>query len=115
MSMSPPLRRHSSAIGVSTSPAVKELVSFANLVLVNCGIATFGPNKVNRLVMRFVRNCPNASGRAFFLYLAAQVQLSEAQKRRALSNPDVVSRLDRRADPVGWKAAINVDRQRGWR
>jgi hypothetical protein len=50
-----------------------------------------------------------ASGAAFFSYLANEVQMSEAQKRTALTNPDV-ARVISYVDHTGETAINNVMR-----
>jgi hypothetical protein len=67
--------------------------------------ADFGANKINRLVTRFTRTMPTASGWTFFLYLANAVQMSAEQQRDALRNPDI-ARVISYADPTG-EAAVN--------
>lgn len=96
--------------GVSTSPTVNELKSFANNVIANAGIA-LGANAVNRLVVRFCQKMPNANGWTFFLYLANQVQMSADQKRFAMLAPDV-ARVISYADPTGEAAVARVMRAR---
>ncbi|QZT65867.1 hypothetical protein [Mycolicibacterium austroafricanum] len=96
-------------MGGSASPSTNELVNAARLILDNCGIK-FSTNKIVRLVVRFSRSMPQASGYAFFLYLTNAVQMSEAQKASALSNPDV-ARCIAYADPTGESAVNNVLRQ----
>lgn len=116
MSVAPPLGRYAGS-GCSRKPEdgiVRERrVRAAHAILDLCDIS-MSPGKVSKLVSRYEVQVAG-NGWTFADYFCNAVQLSEAQKQRALSDPDVVSRLDRRADPVGWRAAINVDRQRGWR
>lgn len=96
-------------MGGSASPSTNELVNAARLILDNCGIA-FSTNKIVRLVLQFNRVMPDATGHAFFLYLTNAVQMSEAQKVSALSNPDI-ARCIAYADPTGESAVNNVMRQ----
>lgn len=105
----PPGLTTGSRIGGSTSPSTNNLVNAARLILDNCGIA-FSTNKIVRLVIQFNRAMPNANGHAFFLYLTNAVQMSEAQKVSALSNPDI-ARCIAYADPTGEAAVNNVMRQ----
>jgi hypothetical protein len=97
-------------MGGTTSPLQNELVKAARLILDNCGIA-FSQNKIVRLVLRFIDWAPNSSGDIFFSYLASEVQLSEAQKRNALANPDIARAISY-ADPTGESAVNNVMRGR---
>ena len=85
------------------------MVNAACLVLDNCGIA-MSINKVSRLVRRFIDTAPHADGNLFFLYLANAVQMSEAQKRAALTNPDIARAINY-ADPTGETAVNNVLRE----
>lgn len=93
-------------IGVTTSPSQAEMIKAARLILDNCGIA-FGQNRIVRLVLEFKRRAPQGSGSTFFSYLAAKVQLSAAQQRDALRNPDI-ARCISYADPTGETAVNNV-------
>lgn len=106
--MSPTGLMASPRSGVSTSPSMDELKSLARLVCTNIGV-DFGANRINRLVTQFVRTMPNAGGRTFILYLANAVQMSEDQKRRVLSDPDI-ARVIAYADPTGEAAVNNVIR-----
>lgn len=116
MSVAPPLGRYAGS-GCSRKledGIVRERrVRAAHAILDLCDIS-MSPGKVSKLVSRYEVQVAG-NGWTFADYFCNAVQLPEAQKQRALSDPDVVSRLDRSADPVGWRAAINVDRQRGWR
>ncbi len=104
--LAPPGLMAQPRIGGSASPSTNNLVNAARLILDNCGI-TFSTNKIVRLVVRFNRSMPNASGHAFFLYLTSEVQMSEAQKVSALRNPDI-ARCIAYADPTGETAVNNV-------
>lgn len=97
-----------SAFGGTTSPSKTELMKAARLILDNCGIP-FSQNKIVRLVCRFIERAPNGSGHAFFLYLTNAVQMSEQQKRIALTNPDI-AQVIAYADPTGETAVRNVMR-----
>jgi hypothetical protein len=78
--------------GGTTSPTKHELIRFARLVCDNTGIP-FGPNKIIRLVRRFLNQLPNGSGWAFFLYLANEVGMSEEQQAAAQLSPDIAHAL----------------------
>lgn len=97
-------------MGGSTAPSVADLINAGRLILDNCGIA-FGNRKLFRLVHNFADRAPNASGFVFFNYLTAAVQMSEAQKRSALLNPDI-ARVISYADPTGEAAVNNVVKRR---
>lgn len=97
-------------IGVSTSPSLEDLKAFALQVFQNIG-ASFGPNKAYKLAAQFARRMPNGNGYAFFLFLTNAVQMSEAQKRRALADPNIARAISY-ADPTGEKAVENVMRGR---
>ncbi|WP_234788097.1 hypothetical protein [Mycolicibacterium setense] len=101
--MAPPV------FGGSTAPSKSEMIGAARLILDNCGIK-FGTRKVIRIVTEFAHRAPNGSGHAFFLYLTNAVQMSEAQKVAALSNPDI-ARCIAYCDPTGEAAVNNVMRQ----
>ena len=97
-------------MGGTTSPSITQLVSAGRLILDNCGI-DFSTNKLSRLVRNFVDRAPNGSGSMFFQYLTSAVQMSEADKRAALCNPDVARAISY-ADPTGETAVNNVLRSR---
>lgn len=88
------------------------MISAAKLILANCGI-TYGTRRLFRLVDKFQRRAPNASGMMFFQYLAASVQLTADQQQHALLNSDV-ARFVMYADPTGEQAVNHVLRERGW-
>lgn len=96
--------------GVSASPTMTELKSFATLVIANAGIP-LGANAINRIVVRFSRRMPNATGWTFFLYLANEIKMSAAQKRAAIEDPEV-ARVISYSDPTGEAAVANVMRKR---
>jgi hypothetical protein len=96
--------------GVSTPLEKNHLIRAARLILDNCGIA-FSEHKITRLVIRFLDRAPNADGHVFFQFLTNAVQMSEAQKRSALSNPDVPRAISY-SDPTGETAVNNVMRRR---
>lgn len=97
-------------MGGTTSPLQNQMVKAARLILDNCGIE-FSANKLSRTVRRFIDWSPTAGGDAFFPYLANEVQMSEAQKRTALTNPDVARAISY-CDPTGEAAVNNVMRGR---
>ncbi len=96
-------------MGGSTAPSHSDLINAGRLILDNCGIE-FGNRRLFRLVHDFVRRAPSASGFVFFQFLAATVQMSEAQKRTAMSNPDVARAISY-CDPTGETAVNNVLRR----
>ena len=102
--MSPPAAMAALRMGGSTAPSITDLINVGRLILDNCGIE-FGNRKLFRLVHDFSDRAPNASGYVFFNYLTAAVQISEAQKRTALSNPDL-ARVIAYSDPTG-ETAVN--------
>jgi hypothetical protein len=92
--------------GGTTSPTKNELIRFADLVCDNTGIP-FGPNKIMRLVRRFLDRLPNGSGWAFFLYFATEAGLSEEQQAAAQLNPDIAHALAH-YDPTPALALRNI-------
>jgi hypothetical protein len=103
---SPPAATAARRLGGSTAPLKNHLAHAAAVILQNAGIE-FGTRKIFRLVDSFVERAPYASGDVFFQYLASSVQLSEAQKRSALANPDIARAISY-ADPTGESAVNNV-------
>jgi hypothetical protein len=100
--------------GGTASPSKQQMIAFAREVLNNRWVL-FSENKIVRLVLRFQRRIPRASGWAFFLYLCAHAELSDEQKREALEDPDVKRFIKSyREDPTGWDAVNHVLRDRGW-
>jgi hypothetical protein len=95
------------------SPTKAQLIAFAREVVNNAGVS-FGENKIVKLVLRFMRNQRCTSGWTFFLFLTAQAQLSLAQKREALNDPEIARFIVAYPDPVGEDAVNNVLRERGW-
>ncbi|AMS02787.1 hypothetical protein SEA_YEEZY_42 [Gordonia phage Yeezy] len=86
---------------------IEDLKVAARTVLWNCGV-DYGPNRINRLCVRFV-NRIQGNGFDFFDFLANQVELTAQQRRSALANPDV-QRVIAYADPTGETATNNVMR-----
>jgi len=84
------------------------LIKAAHLVLDNCGLS-LTPAKVSRLVRDYERHV-HANGFSFFVYLANSVQLTEDQRRRAMTNPDIARAISY-ADPTGESAVNNVMRR----
>lgn len=102
-------------IGVSTSPGLAELKSFATLICGNAEVA-IGSNRIFKITQDWHRRMPNASGYAFFLYLTSEVfRLSQEQREYLLLNPDVL-RVISYSDPTGEKAVNRVmqERRRAW-
>jgi hypothetical protein len=92
--------------GGSTAPSKSELINAAHLILDNCAI-TFGARRINRMVEHFKARAPRADGHVFFQYLANAVQMTAAEQRRALLNPDIARAISY-ADPTGETAVNNV-------
>jgi hypothetical protein len=109
--MSPPGLTATPGIGVTASPSMDDLKSFAHTVFTNIGVGDdYGPNKVNKLVTRFARAMPNANGWAFFLYLANAVQMTADEQRAVLLDPDIAPFITY-ADPTGETATHHVHQQ----
>jgi hypothetical protein len=96
-------------MGGTTSPLQTSMVNAARLVLDNCALA-MSTNKISRLVRRFINWAPAGDGQLFFQFLANEVQMSEAQKRAAMSNPDIARAISY-CDPTGETAVNNVLRR----
>jgi len=105
----PPALLAQAGYGGSTAPSKNELIRAARLILDNCGI-DFGNRKIFRLVDQFVERAPNGTGHTFFLFLTNAVQMTAAQQRIALANPDI-ARVIAYSDPTGESAVNNVLRQ----
>ena len=86
---------------------IEALKAAARTVLWNCGI-DFGPNRINKLCVRFV-NRVHGNGFDFFDFLANQVELTADQRRSALADPEV-QRVIAYADPTGEAAVDRVMR-----
>lgn len=96
----------------STTPSIdfsdiEALKTTAFTITRNCGLA-WGPNKVNKLCVRFVDRI-KGNGFDFFEFIANQVELTSEQRRRALSDPDI-QRVIAYADPTGETAVNNITR-----
>lgn len=87
----------------------EELVQRAHMILDACGYP-MGPNKVARLVRQF-RHRVEGNGFAFFDFLANAMRLSDEQRRRALSDPEI-ARVIAYADPTGEAAVHNILKRR---
>lgn len=112
--MSPPVAYATTATTAGSwngGPDRDRLIKAAHAVLDSCGIEA-RPSKVRRLVQTFERRV-SGNGFDFFHFLANQVQLSAAARRRALSDPDVAKAISW-ADPTGETAVNNVVRERGF-
>lgn len=80
----------------------------AGVILANSG-CTWGPNRINRLVTRFVERV-EGSGVEFFDFLTNAVALTAEERRAARANPDVARAISH-ADPTGETAVNNVMRE----
>jgi hypothetical protein len=107
--VSPPTAEAEAGFGGSATPTKNHLIAAARLILDNCGIP-FSNSRIYRLVIGFLSKWPNASGFLFFQHLASVVQMSEAQKRAAMSNPDIARAISY-CDPTGETAVNNVLRR----
>ncbi len=87
----------------------EDMIRAAHLVADNCGLSV-SPSKVSKLVRIFQWQV-EAHGVPFFDYFANAVQLTAAQRYRAMSNPDV-ARVIAYADPTGETAVKNVMKER---
>ena len=97
-------------MGGTTSPLQNQMMNAARLILDNCGIH-YSANRISRMVRRFIDWSPTAGGDAFFYFLANEVQMSDAQRRAALTNSDIARAISY-VDPTGETAVNNVMRGR---
>lgn len=84
-----------------------DLVDIGRVVLVHYHIA-FTKRWLKWVAQQFNLFAAHASRYAFFQFLAAEVQLSEAQKREAELHPELAKMIGY-ADRTGEDAAWNVD------
>jgi hypothetical protein len=95
--------------GGSTSAAshgqIEDAIRATHRILANCGI-TISPSKVSRLVRRYDARVQQ-NGWTFIDFLATSVQLSAAQRRQALNDPEMERVISYR-DPTGERAVRNV-------
>lgn len=104
--MSPPTTRLAfTSGGTKSTDGIDKLIVAAHGILDACGYP-LSQSKVSKLVRRFRYRVEN-NGFAFFDFIANAIQLTEAQRRNALSNPDV-ARCIAYADPTGETAVNNV-------
>ena len=87
-----------------------KLIIAAQNILGACGYP-MGPSRVSKLVRRFQHRV-EGNGFAFFDFIANAIRLSEAQRRRALADPDI-ARIISYLDPTGETAVNNVLRKSG--
>lgn len=85
----------------------QQAVNAAHAILDSCGLE-MSPSKVSRLVRQFEARVER-NGWSFFDFFTNAIQLSVDDRRRALSNPDVL-RVIAYADPTGETAVNNVMR-----
>lgn len=91
--------------GTTSTDGLQTLIGRAHTILDACGYP-MSHSKVSRLVRRF-RHRVEHNGYAFFDFIANAIQLTEAQRRAALANPDI-ARCIAYADPTGETAVNNV-------
>jgi hypothetical protein len=101
-------------VGVTMSPTKDELIRHARTKL----DGWIGPNKIVRLVLRFMDCEPQGDWDLFDQYLANEVQTSPESKRAAAKlademNPEHARIFPYRDDPVGEDAVRHVMRERG--
>lgn len=105
--MSPPTTVIYSSGGSKSAEApgqTEKRITAVQALMTECGYF-MGPSKVIRLVREFESlACSSAD---FFTFVADKVQLSSAQRIRAISNPDVARAISY-ADPTGEMAVNNV-------
>lgn len=102
------------ATGVSTSPpTIRELAEFcyrfANEYRCLDGGLRWGPNKVNKMVVKFHTAFPRGSWHTFWAYLAWQISDTADSKIARRAAEDLQKFIDY-ADPTGEAAVRNVMR-----
>ena len=97
-------------IGGTAPPSTDQLVH-AGRVIVDHFHISFTTSRLLRLAIKFKERAPQGDKTLFFGFLASAIDLSETQKRAALSSPDIMRVLGY-ADPTGEQAVNNVLRER---
>ena len=114
--MSPPgLMANPQASGGSTGTEAKSQVELAiraaHKALNDCGVQ-ISPRKVNRIVRKFAVRAKR-DGWTFHQFLSGEANLQPEQRRRLLASQEF-ARCIAYLDPVGDRAARDVDREKGW-